>query len=393
MSYTLRGRVESRLAASVAPFVTACVLGLAVSAWWPVELAAAMVAAGLLLDALFYHRLVPYQPGWLAVPFGLVELALTMALVRLADVAAPLEPAVWFFAASWLVAQLLAHAGLPFLRLTYAEDGGELGRGGAVLSYGAVLALLGVVGVALVTQPPTVRLDAGVHEGPITIDHSMVLEGEPGTVVRGGIVIRADDVTVRDIHVVGGQYGIDVDDAQDVALERVDVSGASLDAIHVRRSEVIIRDCTVDADSGRHVQGIDISFSAHRAMSMVEGCTVLGGQEGIVTHSSMVEIHENTILDARLRGITMTEMSMGSIEDNEVRSARGVGIYCGDYSHCEIEDNVVAGTFADSSSDDPSRAGYAIQAHFHAQATVEGNRLLGNAHDLGAFAGGEVDDG
>ncbi|HEY7730145.1 MAG TPA: right-handed parallel beta-helix repeat-containing protein [Gaiellaceae bacterium] len=388
MSYTLRGRLESRLAASVLPFLAACILALALSAWWPLELAGAMVAIGIALDVLVYHRLLQFQPAWLSVPLGVAELALTMAVVRLAGVEAPLEPALWFFACSWVVALLLGQAGLPALRLSYAEDGGELGRGGAALSLAAPVALVGVVAVALAGQPPTLRLAAGVHEGPLVIDHPLTLVGRPGTVVRGGIVVRADDVTLRDLHVVGGEDGIDVDEADGVVIDRVTVSGVTLDAIRIRRSSATVRDCTILAGSAPHVQGIDISFSAHRTMSLVDGCTVLGGQEGIVTHSAEVVVRDNRVVGTSLRAITMTEMSMGAIEDNEVRSARGVGIYCGDYSHCEIEDNHVIGTTPDRDSDDPSRGGYAIQSHFHAVATVDGNRLEDNARELGGFAGG-----
>ena len=110
MSYTLRGRLESRLAASVLPFLVACALALALDAWWPLELAGAMIGAGLALDVGLYHRLLPYQPAWAAIPLGLVELTATMALVRLFDVAAPLEPALWFFLGSWVLAQVLGHA-------------------------------------------------------------------------------------------------------------------------------------------------------------------------------------------------------------------------------------------------------------------------------------------
>jgi nitrous oxidase accessory protein NosD len=388
VSYTLRGRIESRLAAALLPFIAACIVALALPAWWPLELAGAMVAVGLALDVLLYHRLLPFQPAWLGLPLGLVELALTMAIVRLAAVEAPLEPALWFFLVSWVVAQLLGQAGFPMLRLSYAEDGGELGRGGAALSLAAPVAVVGVAAVAFATQPPTVHLAAGVHEGPLTIDRPLRLVGRPGTIVRGGIVVRSDDVTLSNLHVVGGEHGVDVDGADDVVIDDVTVSGATLDAIHVRGSSVVVRDCTILAGSAPYVQGVDISFSAHRAMSVVDGCTVLGGQEGIVTHSAEVMVHDNRVVGTRLRAITMTEMSMGAIEDNEVRSARGVGIFCGDYSHCEIEDNHVIGTKPDADSDDPSREGYAIQSHFHAVATVDGNRLEDNARDLGGFAGG-----
>jgi hypothetical protein len=69
-------------------------------------------------------------------------------------------------------------------------------------------------------------------------------------------------------------------------------------------------------------------------------------------------------------------MSMGTIEDNEVAEALGVGIFCGDYSHCEIEDNAVSDVSPDAGSGDRSRRGVAIQAHFGAEAQLEGNDVV-----------------
>ena len=34
-----------------------------------------------MLDLAVYHRALPYQAGWLALPFGLVELGVVMAVV------------------------------------------------------------------------------------------------------------------------------------------------------------------------------------------------------------------------------------------------------------------------------------------------------------------------
>src|SRR3712207_501396 len=109
MSYTLRGRIESRLAAAALPFLAACVLSPLVHRWWPLALAGLMLVVGLALD-LVYHRLLPYQPGWLALPLGALELGLVMALAYALDVMAPLGPALAFYAASWLLAQVLGHA-------------------------------------------------------------------------------------------------------------------------------------------------------------------------------------------------------------------------------------------------------------------------------------------
>src|SRR5262249_28111638 len=149
---------------------------------------------GLLLDILVYDRVFEYQPGWVALPLGALELALVMGVAYLADVPAPVGPAIAFFAASWLVAQLFGHVAYPYLVLSYGDDGGELGRPGATA--GAVFAglFLAAGTVAFATQPPVVTLAAGVHKGPIVIEHSEVLTGKPGAVVTGGIVVRSSDV-------------------------------------------------------------------------------------------------------------------------------------------------------------------------------------------------------
>ena len=390
MSYTLKGRIETRLAVAAVPFLLACIAALALRAWWPVELAGVMVGVGLALDVLVYQRRLDYQPGWLAVPVGLVELGATMGLVRLFDVAAPLRPALVFFAFSWLLAQVLVHAVLPYVRLAYADDGGELGHPGSGLVLAAPVAVLVVLGTAAATQPPTVRLAAGVHEGPIVVDSSQKLVGEPGTVVLNGIVITSDDVLVRDIEVRGGEYGIQVHDSERVVLRDVSISGAELDGIHARRSSLTIRDCDITM-TGRYTQAIDISFAFDLPPSRVTGCAVEGGQEGIVSHMAHVDFRDNRVRGTTLRGIAVTEMSMGNVRENVVEDAVGVGIYCGDYSQCKVTDNAVRGTRPDLRSSDRGLHGHAIVSHFGARAEVDDNVLERNANDLKAYSDGEID--
>jgi parallel beta-helix repeat protein len=342
-----------------------------------------MVGVGLALDALVYQRFIPYQPGWAAVPLGLLELVLTMALVRALDVAAPLGPALWFFFGSWLVAQALNHGLLPYVRLTYAEDGGELGTSGHGLALAASTAVLAVLGTAAATQPPTYVLESGFHRGPIVLDSPQTLRGKPGTVVRGGIVITSDGVTVRDVEVVGGRNGIEVHDSTNVRLENVTVSGSKMDGIHARRSSLAIKGCSIRL-TGEYTQAIDISFAFDLPMSRVERCTVVGGQEGIVSHMAHVDFRRNYVRETMLRGITVSEMSMGKVRQNVVEDALGVGVYCGDYSHCDISRNVIRDTRANLRSSDRYAHGHAILSHFYAQATVDENVLEGNANDMKA---------
>jgi hypothetical protein len=389
MSFTLKGRIESRLAAALAPLLAACGLAAVTTEWWPLALAGAMIGVGLAFD-LVLDRRVDYQPGWAAVPLAIAELAAIMGIVYALDVSAPLTVALAFFAGSWLLAQILVHAVFPYVRLSYGEEGGELGRVGLVLAV-LVLAALGFFGgVALAVQPPTVVLSSGIHQGPIVLDRAQKLIGEPGAVVRGGIRITADNVTVRNVTVVGGENGIEVDDAHNVTLDQVRISGTVLDGIHVRRSSVTIRDCLVHSPAGEYAQGIDISFGFDLRPSLVEDCTVSGGREGIVTHFALVHVRDNRVSGTSLRALTLTEMSMAVVEGNDVRDSLGVGIFCGDYSECEIDDNSVRNTRPDDASGDKTRMGFGILVHYGAKAEVSNNAVSQSPGGTRALLGAKI---
>jgi hypothetical protein len=390
VSYTLRGRIESRLAALLLVLAGAIPLALAEHRFWPVEAVALMLGVGVALDTQVYHRLLSYQPGWVALPLGALELGLLVLLMRAAGVMAPLGEAVALFAAGWLAAQVLGHALLPFVRLGYAEDGGELGRPGVVAAAVVGVVLAGSASVAYALRPPVVHLAAGVHQGPLVITRREVLVGQPGAVVRGGIVVRANGVTIRNVSVVGGENGISIEGYHDTVLDGVSVSGAKLDGIHVRLGGVMIKDCDVDMLGNELGQGIDISYNMGMGMSMVEGCNVVGGMNGIVTHSSMTEIARNHVSRTQMMGISMTEMSMGMIQSNEVRGALGVGINCGDRSMCEIHKNVVIGTRSDAAGGNKTRAGFGVEVLFGAEAELTENDLTKNAVSLGVFQNSAV---
>jgi len=393
MSYTLSGRIESRIAAGLPPLLVAGVLAALVHDWWPVELALFMLGVGLVLDVAFYHRLLPYQPGWLALPLGALELALVMALVRALGIEAPLVPALALFAFAWLIAQILGHAVFPLSRLSYGEDGGELGQAGPPAAAAALALVAFAGGVAWATAPPTIRLAAGTHDGPIVIDRAQTLAGEPGAVVRGGIVVRADNVTVRDVTVVGGEVGIAVEDSVEVVLDDVTILGARMDGISARQSSLVIRDCIVRDLAPEHTQAIDISFAHTLPSSRVEGCRIEGGAEGIATQMANIEVRENFVRGTTLRAISLNEMSMGVVAENDVRDALGIAILCMDYSHCEIVRNRVSRTRSDVASQSKSRAGYAVVSHYGSAAIVRDNQLAGNAADVGAFVNSTISSG
>jgi hypothetical protein len=310
--------------------------------------------------------------------------------MRVAGITAPLWQAIALFAGGWLVAQVLGQAGYPLLRLGYAEDGGELGRFGLVAALAVGAALAGAGATAWAKLPPVVHLAAGVHVGPLVITRREVLVGAPGAVVRGGIVVRANGVTIKNVSVVGGENGITVDGYHGTTLDGVSVSGAKLDGIHVRSASIRIRNCSIDMLGNEFGQGIDVSYTMGYGMNMIEGCNVVGGMEGIATHVSDSEIAHNIVSRTQMHGIAMTEMSMGMISQNEVRSALGVGIYCNDRSMCMVERNTVVDTKSDSAGGNQSRRGFGILASFGSEADLRGNELAANPVPMGSVTNSQI---
>jgi hypothetical protein len=383
MSYTLRGRIETRLAASVPALLAA--LGL--HRWWAIELVALMLAIQIALD-LAYDRLLDYQPAWLAAPLGALELGLVYGAVRALDVMWPLGWSVALFGAAWLTAQICGHAVFPRARLEYGESGGELGRFGAATAVAVGVTLVAGLGAAYAVRPPTVHLH-GTVQGPLVIRHAQTLVGG---VVRGGIVVYASHVTLEHVTVVGGEYGINVEHADHVMLDHVRVLRSQLDGIRALDAGVMIHDCSVSAPAGPLVTGILISYSMGRSMSMVSGCHVSGTREGIATHSSMVDIMDNHVSDTSVRGILLGEMSMDMASGNDVEGARGIGISCMDHSMCEIKHNTIAGTRV-ADPEDPSAGGVAIESYFYGEATVDHNTIVASPGGVRAFVNSSIERG
>lgn len=372
MSYTLTGRIQSRLLATIPPLVVA----LAIHRWWALELVALMLVFGVALDFCVYDRVLDYQPAWLALPLGAGELALIVLTMRM--------PLTWrafgLFALGWATAQICSHALFPRFHLEYGESGGELGRTGALVAAGVGAVVLASTAGAVAVIPPTVHLQGEV-QGPLVITHAQTLVGG---VVHGGVVIRADHVTLKDVTVIGGRHGIDMEHVDHVMLDRVRVLGSRMNGIYALDSGVMIDHCSVSSPATPLVAGVRIDYSMGRSMSMVTRCTIAGTREGIETHSSMVDVTHNHVVGTTDRGIMLGEMSMDTARDNEVEGALGVGIICVDQSICEIQHNTVVGTKVDGNQN-PSRQGVAIEANFYAEAHVHHNTVVASPGGVQAF--------
>jgi len=91
--------------------------------------------------------------------------------MRWLELMAPLRWALGLYAIAWVAAQLFGHALFPRVHLEYAEEGGELGRRGALTAIAVGAIVLGGLGAAYAVKPPTIHLH-GTIQGPLVIRHA-----------------------------------------------------------------------------------------------------------------------------------------------------------------------------------------------------------------------------
>ncbi len=245
----------------------------------------------------------------------------------------------------------------------------------SALSVGADESLMDVISSA--PAGSVVRIPAGVHVGPIVIDQPIQLLGEPGAVIEAPpgspvILIESDDVTIRDVTLLGGRSGIRVVDAENVVLDGVEVRGAQWHGILADDSHVVVTDCRISGLLAELSQGFEIRNSDGRTASRVEGCHIEGPVfEGLVAHVSHVTFVDNVVTGSLERGLVITEMSDGRMQGNTVEDAYGAAYFCGDMSRCSVVDNAVDG-MREAEVGHASGGGHGLVVHYHSLAFVDG---------------------
>ncbi|MFP5299467.1 MAG: nitrous oxide reductase family maturation protein NosD, partial [Actinomycetota bacterium] len=238
-----------------------------------------------------------------------------------------------------------------------------------------------------------VFVEPGSYTGPWSLDRSLVLYGD-GVTVRApkdavGVTVSAPS-RVSGLRVTGGESGIVVRETNGVVLEDVTVTGAELHGIEIVDASALVSRAVVDRLVSPYAQGIEIRNADGRPDSAVVDSTVIGGQEGIVSHVSEVLLEGNSVSHTSLRGIVVTEMSDGWVRRNRVSGASGVGLYCGDMSRCEFSRNVVERVEAGEGG--ASSAGWGLVVNYHASASSHRDELSGEAGPTATFIGSRLTD-
>jgi nitrous oxidase accessory protein len=223
----------------------------------------------------------------------------------------------------------------------------------------------------------TIRLEAGVHAGPIVINQPLTLMGEPDAEIRGNnkgsaVTIAADDVTLSGLRITGSGLRLFDDDA----------------AIFLTGNRAKIEHCVI-ADSLHGVYLKKVS-GAQILNNRIQGKTILAPSNEPVenTIGSSTENCDTTLVaNRRGNGIHQWNCEGTVIRGNDISDTRD-GIYFSFTNNSRVENNLVHhvryglhymysdGNVFENNTFSENAAGAAIM--FSKELIVRGNRFSNN---------------
>ncbi len=174
----------------------------------------------------------------------------------------------------------------------------------------------------------TIRVEAGVHAGPIKIDKPLTLIGEDGAEIHGNgvgsvITISADDVTVDGLRITGSGLRLSDDDS----------------AVFVTGNRAKIDNCTV----ANSLHGIYLKkvFGAQVLNNRIQGKTTLADSTESVEKGigqSAENCDTTLVANRRGNGIHQWNCERNLIRGNEISDTRD-GIYFSFTNNSRVENN------------------------------------------------------
>jgi hypothetical protein len=125
MCPTVLGRVETRTFTLIGPALAGLILWLGTGNEGFLVLIGILLLEGVALDTAFYPYVIKWQPPWLTFVLAVGEFVILYTLAQVLEVGVKPVDAVWFYWASWLMANWTKIVVFPIISLSWIENGGE----------------------------------------------------------------------------------------------------------------------------------------------------------------------------------------------------------------------------------------------------------------------------
>ncbi len=226
----------------------------------------------------------------------------------------------------------------------------------------------------------TLVLAPGTHHGPLYVDRTVTIAGEPGAELRGRgegtvLVVGAPDTRIRDLAIRAGGSDATKGDAgvivgaDRVTLERLDIGEVLVGVDFRMADDGVLRDSTirgrVDRPMGQRGDGVRLWESDGNT---VEGNTLVGVRDLVVWYSEDNRIVRNEVSGSRYG--THFMHADGSVVRDNVYTDNVVGVFVMYSTGIELVGNTVR------DADGAAGVGFGFKESEEIVAT--GNRLLGN---------------
>lgn len=232
--------------------------------------------------------------------------------------------------------------------------------------------------IAAAAAGAVVRVEAGVHAGPLTLDKPLTLAGEEGAVIEGDgdhsvITITAPDVTVRGLTITGSGTSLASEDAgvyvtrsaPNALIERNRIKGNLFGVFLKGAPAALVRDNVIAnrSDLRMSERGNGVHLWDAPGSQVVDN-DVRGGRDGIFTTTS----RNNTFAGNIFRDLRFAVHYMYT-NNSSIRGNRSVGNHAGYvlmYSHrIDARNNESQGD-----------RDHGILLNYANEARVEGNRVV-----------------
>jgi nitrous oxidase accessory protein len=227
----------------------------------------------------------------------------------------------------------------------------------------------------------------GLHEGPVSLDIPLTLEGRPGAVIEGDgtgsvVTVTGDGAVIRGLAIRGsGNDGAEIDSgiklartATNALVERNHLTG-NLHGITVHGArDSIVRGNVIEGRQDRRVNDRGNGIYVWNAPgAVVEGNDVIWGRDGIFANASKDNVfRNNTFRDLRFAVHYMYTNNSQVIGNVSVGNTLGFALMFS--NRIEVRDNLSLGDRT-----------HGIMLNYANNATITGNLVRGGTHEKCTF--------
>jgi len=122
---TLKGRLQTKVVSYIIALTIASLMALLTGQPAFFSLFAVMAIVGLILETI-WGLIITHQPGWLALPLGIIEFACVVSIASLLQIPISFLAGATYYFIAWIITLLILVYLFPVWHLRWIDKGREI---------------------------------------------------------------------------------------------------------------------------------------------------------------------------------------------------------------------------------------------------------------------------